>query len=325
MKHVGISALVINYNYGRFLPDALRSVCDQTWTDFEVIVADDGSTDESAEICRRFEGVRFISGGHVGLAENIQRGLDACVGDHVAFLSADDMWLPEHLSTCIEALVGDRQAAVAYSSCQAVDEGGRVISQPRSARRVRAAPSGWIPAEELLPGQFIPTQGAVATAAAIRDVGGIDTTLHYAELDLFLRLAARYRIVYSGATTVQYRHHDDSMSRDHQRALEARLALYRKHLAPSPRKRQLVAHAHAKTAYRQLRTAREPRAVHAARRNIWIAFHTRPREATQPLNLAILGASLMGPAWLPIRGFYERRLTTSGIKLAIQKLLLMHR
>jgi glycosyltransferase involved in cell wall biosynthesis len=322
-----VSALILNYNYGRFLSDALRSVVAQTFADVEILVADDGSTDDSAEVCRRFEDrqVRFVSGPHVGLGRNLQRGLDACMGTHIAFLSADDMWLPRHLELCIDALAQDGQAAVAYSSCQPVDEAGEVILRPPSARKARVLPSGRIAAEDLLPSQFIPTQAAVVKGEALRDIGGIDATLHYTELDLFLRLTARYRVVYTGATTVLYRQHGDSMSRDHEQALTARLALYRKHLSPSPTRRRLVAHAHAKTAYRQLRTAREPGSVRHARRNIVIALRVRPRAALQPLNIAILGASLMGPAWLPVRSFYERHLTASRFKLAIQKLLSLDR
>ena len=116
------------------------------------------------------------------------------------------------------------------------------------------------------------------------------------------------------------------MIRDHQRALSARLALYDKHLSGSASvKRRLVAHAHAKIAYRQLRDAQDPCSVHDARRNITIALRKDPRGALRPLNLAIFGASLMGPAWLPVQSFYERHLKSSRLKFAMQRLLLMDR
>jgi glycosyltransferase involved in cell wall biosynthesis len=324
-----VSVLVINYNYGRFLSDALASVRLQTFSDYEVLVADDGSTDNSADICDDFVGldVRFITGPHVGLAFNLQRGLNQCDGELVAFLSADDVWLPDHLAACISALDRLEFAAVAYSSCQPIDETGRVIVPPPTARRPRSLPSGWIDARTLLPGQFIPTQAAVVTREALTAIGGFDTSLHYAELDLFVRLAARYQVVYTGRATAQYRIHALGMSRDHQRALEARLALYDKHLpGGSEEKRRLVARAHAKTAYRQVRQAESVAALRAARANIATALRISPRSALRPLNAAVLAATCMGRGFLYIGRFYERHLRERRrIKLALQRLLLMDR
>ena len=64
-----VSVLIVNYNYGRFLTEALESVRAQTFTDYEVVVADDGSTDNSRLVCEEFAdlAVRFVTGEHVGL------------------------------------------------------------------------------------------------------------------------------------------------------------------------------------------------------------------------------------------------------------------
>jgi len=323
-----VSVLVVNYNYGRFLHDALASVRAQTFTGFEVVVADDGSTDDSRLVCNKFAdlSVRFVTGGHVGLARNLQRGLSQCHGSLVAFLSADDMWSSDHLACCVTALRTHAEAGVAYSSLQTVDESGAAIPARPTARRPRALPSGRIDPHELLPSQFIPTQAAVVKRDALMAIGGFDTSLHYTELDLFIRLATLYPIVYTNQATVLYRQHRESLSRDHERALTARVALYEKHLARSPDvRRRLVAHAYAKTAYRQLKTASDRTAVIDARRNITRAMRLDPRTILRPLSIATLAAAMLGRFFLPVRMFYERRLASSWVKTTLQRVLLMHR
>jgi GT2 family glycosyltransferase len=323
-----VSVLIVNHNYGRFLHDSLASVRAQTATNYEVVVADDGSTDDSSLVCDGFAdlGVRFVTGKHVGLARNLERGLQQCNGTFVAFLSADDRWLPDHLATCLTALDEHKEAAIAYSSLLTIDESGDLVSAKPSVRVARSLPSGKIDPNDLLPSQFIPTQAAVVRRDAILRIGGFDTRLHYAELDLFIRLAGLYPIVYTSRATVEYRSHGSNLSRDHEKALAARLALYEKHLATSPQlRRRLAARAYAKTAYRQLRTATERASVVRARRNLIRAIRLDPRTTIRPLNLATLGAALLGGAFLPVRSLYENHLARSRLKLAVQRLLLMHR
>ena len=323
-----VSVLIVNYNYGRFLRDALESVRAQTFTDREVVVADDGSTDNSRLVCEEFAdlAVRFVTGEHVGLSHNLQRGLSRCRGALVAFLSADDIWLSHHLASCVSALDAHPPAAVAYSSCVTVDESGAPVRKSPTARRPRSFPSGKIDPEELLPSQFIATQAAVVKRDALLAIGGFDTSLHYTELDLFIRLITLYPIIYTNQTTVRYRQHHESLSRDHERALAARIALYEKHLAHSPNvRRRLVAHAHSKTAYRQLKAATDRNAVANARRNITRAIRLYPRTILRPLSVATLAAAMLGRFFLPVRVFYERRLADSRLKITLQKVLLMHR
>src|SRR5690348_7331204 len=95
-----VSAIVTTYNYARFVPEAIESILQQTVRPDEIVVVDDGSSDNTAEVVARYAaaGVRYVyqANGGAGAARN--RGLRETQGELVAFLDGDDRWLPEKLA-----------------------------------------------------------------------------------------------------------------------------------------------------------------------------------------------------------------------------------
>lgn len=99
---MNISVLIINYNYGRFLAEAIGSALDQTVAPFELVVVDDGSTDESREVLETFSGrVSALLTENRGPTAATNAGLEHCGGDVVCLLDSDDLMLPRR----VEALV----------------------------------------------------------------------------------------------------------------------------------------------------------------------------------------------------------------------------
>ena len=92
-----VSVLIPTYNRARFLPDAIRSVLEQTFQDFELIVVDDGSTDGTEELVRRFPRARYVRQEHAGISAARNRALVEAKGRLVAWLDSDDMWHREKL------------------------------------------------------------------------------------------------------------------------------------------------------------------------------------------------------------------------------------
>ncbi|MGH8446332.1 MAG: glycosyltransferase family 2 protein, partial [Solimonas sp.] len=107
MGGLRFSVAINNYNYGRFLSEALASVLAQTYRPFEIIVVDDGSTDGSAQWLRETCGddprVRLILQDNGGQLSAIRAAVDASRGDVVCFLDADDTWTPDHLQGLADA------------------------------------------------------------------------------------------------------------------------------------------------------------------------------------------------------------------------------
>jgi len=115
------SAVLTNYQYGRFLEEALRSVLDQTPAPLEVLIVDDGSTDDSRERVKPFlDRVQWVEVPHGGQAAALNAVLPRCKGDWVAFLETDDVWTPGKLAAVAAAFEAEPDlAAVQHALVQA--------------------------------------------------------------------------------------------------------------------------------------------------------------------------------------------------------------
>lgn len=116
-----VSILIDNYNYGRFLRDAIDSALNQTYGNTEVIVVDDGSTDDSREIIASY-GNRIIPvlKENGGQASAFNAGLASCKGGFVCYLDADDIWLPQKVERVCETAVAHPDAIFIYHRVQPV-------------------------------------------------------------------------------------------------------------------------------------------------------------------------------------------------------------
>ena len=122
-----VSVVIPVYNGERFLAQAIESVLGQTWREVEVIVVDDGSSDHSGEIARRFAPVRCLRQDNAGQAAARNRGAAAATGRFLAFLDADDLWLADKLERQLTAF----RSAPDWPPCSA---GRRNSSRPDSLR-----------------------------------------------------------------------------------------------------------------------------------------------------------------------------------------------
>ncbi|MCW5959741.1 MAG: glycosyltransferase [Pyrinomonadaceae bacterium] len=111
-----ISVIIPNYNYGRFLGDAIQSVLDQTLQPIEIIIVDDGSTDNSVEIVKSFgTKVKLIQQKNGGVGKARNTGARFSTGNLLAFLDADDIWFPHKLEKQVELF--QAQPELDYVSC----------------------------------------------------------------------------------------------------------------------------------------------------------------------------------------------------------------
>jgi glycosyltransferase involved in cell wall biosynthesis len=126
LSATAVSIILPTYNRAKFLPEALAAIRSQQWTDWELIVVDDGSTDETEAVVREptagwRQPVRYIRQENRGAYGARNTGLDHARGEYVAFYDSDDLWLPHHLADCVDAFSAHAELDWVYGACQRID------------------------------------------------------------------------------------------------------------------------------------------------------------------------------------------------------------
>lgn len=205
-----VSVVIPVYNQARFLFDALNSVLAQTFRDFEVIVVDDGSTDEIDWVKRRFHDLRIVwlRQENLGLAAARNLGLKYAQGDFLAFLDADDLFLPQKLEWQVCYLQNHDDLDLVANGYEFVDAELNVLKTEDHWREQRLS------VEDVLWGGVAPVHAVLLRTAAARSIGGFDSDLRACEdLDFWMRFVlSEYRVAYLPGVVCQYRMHGENMT-----------------------------------------------------------------------------------------------------------------
>ena len=111
-----ISVIVVTYNRACFLKDALESIKRQTFTDYEIIVVDDGSTDNTKVIVEEYEGIRYIYQEHGGISKARNTAIKAAKGEWIATLDSDDLWKEDKLQKQVDYLRTHPDCRIVYTN-----------------------------------------------------------------------------------------------------------------------------------------------------------------------------------------------------------------
>lgn len=225
-----VSIIVPAFNRIQFLKLAVGSVFAQTFSDWELIIADDGSNEETRQYLRDLEHprvqVQWLP--HTGNPSMVRNaGAAAAGGRYLAFLDSDDEWAPEKLQKQIAALQARPQSRWSYTACRHIDEFGRLIPKRRPSESM--APEGWI-FEQLLTLQIgIAMPTVVAERNLFHEAGGFDEQQRFGEFhDLFLRLALRSEVVVVREPLCSVRIHHEHYSSNEIENSAGWLQLYQK-------------------------------------------------------------------------------------------------
>jgi glycosyltransferase involved in cell wall biosynthesis len=203
-----VSVIIPTYNRAKLLSSTLDSVAAQTFRDYEIIIVDDGSVDDTAQqVATRTGPIRYIWQRNQGVSEARNHALRETHSEFVAFLDSDDLWQPNFLERAVAELRRRPDYALVFTDFISTDPRGRIL------RGHRKRPHAGRVTPQLFASTFIHTSAVVARSAIIRDAGGFDGRLtHNEDYDLWLRLSLRYPFGLIPEPLCLRRCHDDSLS-----------------------------------------------------------------------------------------------------------------
>jgi glycosyltransferase involved in cell wall biosynthesis len=203
-----VSLIIPCYNQAHYLGEAIESVLAQSYANFEIIVVDDGSVDNTAQVATRYPGVRCIRQDNRGLAAARNTGLRASQGDYLVFLDADDRLLPGALEAGLNCLIAHPEHAFVSGHYRYIAaDGSFLVEHPQE----KIEEDHYL---ALLQGNYIGMHATVMyQRAVLEQVGGFNASLPACEdYDLYLRIAKQYPISRHQEAVAEYRQHGANMS-----------------------------------------------------------------------------------------------------------------
>ncbi len=214
-----VSVVIPAYNAMVYLPKTLESVLRQTFTDFEVLIINDGSSDGIVEWAAQVTNprVKLISQENRGLSGARNTGIEHAEGKYIAFLDADDLWEPTKLEKQVRCFEDKSAVGVVYTWTTLVDE------QDNPTGRMFASQAEGDVWQQLLEADVISSgSSAMVRRSCFETAGLFDQSLTSAEdLDMWLRIAVHYPFAAVKEPLTLYRQHPTSMSKNRQRMLQS--------------------------------------------------------------------------------------------------------
>jgi glycosyltransferase involved in cell wall biosynthesis/SAM-dependent methyltransferase len=219
-----VSVIIPCYNQARFLGEAIESVLSQSYPHFEIVVVDDGSTDNTSEVASHYPGVRCIRQENQGLAGARNTGIRHSRGSYLVFLDSDDRLLPSALEVGLKHLKDHPECAFVSGHCRFIAVDGSPLPTPDPT------PIEGDHYETLLRNTYIWMPAMVMYRRAVLEtVGVFDPSVSpSADYDLYLRVVKDYPVHDHDEVIAEYRQHETNMTRDPARMLAACVTVLRR-------------------------------------------------------------------------------------------------
>lgn len=206
-KNALLTVVITTYNHGKYLPKAIESVLQQDYLNKEIILVDDGSTDNTKDIIAGYKQIKYIFQRNAGLSAARNTGINASKGEYLVFLDADDWFLDRAFSKGIHALNADPTIAFSYGSHIKVNENNEAVLADEIQD---IADDHYL---HFLPYNFIAMHAAVVYRRWVFNNIRFDTSLKACEdYDIYLKITRNHRVVYHSHVMAAYRKHTENMS-----------------------------------------------------------------------------------------------------------------
>lgn len=227
-----VSIIVPAYNAAHYLPFAIDSVIAQTYTDWEIVIIDDGSTDNTRALVDSYRPIlrdklQYVYQSNRGLPAARNAGILAARGEFIALLDADDVWLPIRLERGVSAMDADPSTGLVHARVMRINTHGAVTGQLKVEPRYM---SGRIARHIFTRRAHIVCPTVLFRKSCLQQTGWFDEAMQATEdRDLWFRIALRYRIAYLDEVVAYYRISPTSMTSNLDRLLKAQLHFVAKH------------------------------------------------------------------------------------------------
>ncbi len=217
-----VSVVIPTYNRPDFVCEAIDSVLAQNYTNFEIVVVNDGSKDNTAEVLKKYsEPVRVINKENGGLASARNRGIEESRGELIAFLDDDDRWLPNKLEVQVPEFL-DPEVCLVHSAARFFDE---------STGWDKIQFIGDIGFHDLLSMKILYGQTVIVRKSVLDEVGSFDNQFHSSveDVELWLRISVGHKIKGIDICTAEVRCHEAAMHNNLQRMFSCNMQVLKKY------------------------------------------------------------------------------------------------
>jgi len=216
-----VSVCIPTYNCGKYIGQAIKSVLNQDFENYELIISDNASTDDTENIVRNFhnQGLTYMKNErNIGYVGNLNRCLELAKGEFIVYLCADDIWYQGFLKNAIDLLEKDYSLVLVHTAYYEINENGSILRDSIRDDKINWEP--FLKGEDffknfLIIGGGIMPSNCVARTKFLKKVGGFDDKLAYAaDTAMWLKLSFQGNVGFIGDHLMGFRKHPNSLSNE---------------------------------------------------------------------------------------------------------------
>jgi len=236
-----VSVIIPAYNHDQYILYTLNSLLSQTYSNIEIIIINDHSTDTTDKVVKEFikqhqlNNIKyFVNPENMGISKTLNRGIEICTGEFVSFLASDDYYEIDKIEKQVEFLAKNKNVGLVFSDVNIVNNKGEFLTTWSKYKRnykkyfLNGLPNANIYLK-LISETFIPAASTMVRKAVLHEIGCFDEKMKIEDTDLNLRISEKYPIGYIDICLANYRLHGLNASRNFIFSIKGYLFILRKH------------------------------------------------------------------------------------------------
>ena len=213
-----VTVLIPAYNHEKYVNETLLSIINQTYNNIELIILNDGSTDNTGEVIsqlgercnKRFINFEYINRENKGLLNTLKE-MESCIsGKYFMTFASDDISLPQRIEKQVDILEKNSEYAMCYTSLKYIDHNSVILDKPH---KIKHCKTGNV-FKNLLYQNFIPAPTVMMRSSVFKELNGYSSDFDFEDYPLWLKIAYKHKIIFLNQKLVHYRLHPNNMSKN---------------------------------------------------------------------------------------------------------------